>query len=42
MQQDNIIRPDFFQYPFSQALEAAIAGVKAAAAEGDTMQALLF
>jgi hypothetical protein len=42
MQQDNIIRPDFFQYPFSQTLAAAIAGVKAAAAEGDTMQALLF
>ena len=41
MQQNNVIRPDFLQYPVSQSLDAAIAGVKAAAAEGDTLQALL-
>ncbi len=35
MQQNNVIRPDFPQYPVSQPLDAAIAGIKAAAAEGD-------
>ncbi len=38
MQQNNVIRPDFSQYSVSQPMNAAIAGVKAAAAEGDTLQ----